>query len=344
MRLYAVLSVAGDGRLRALRVTEEETAHDADLDAPRLLSPEAAYMVRDILAAMPRPAEAIGTRGGARRVAWKTGTSWGFRDAWTAGLFGPYALVVWVGNFDGHGNPALVGLYRAAPLFFELADAVQALAPAAEPVRPLPSRLRRVRVCAASGELPDALCPATRLTWYIPGVSPMAVSHLHRTAVVDTRNGRLACADTPEADRQALVYEAWPSELARLFAQAGLPRRGAPEAGDCAAGALAGASPLLPAGAGFVAAGVVPRIVSPAGRLTYALDLARPDRARVTLMAHSEEASVKRLYWFDGAAFIGTAAPGAGLEWNPRVPGLHRLRVVDDAGRAAVRVVRVEIG
>ena len=43
-------------------------------------------------------------------IAWKTGTSWGFRDAWTAGVFGRHVLVVWVGNFDGTSTPALVGV------------------------------------------------------------------------------------------------------------------------------------------------------------------------------------------------------------------------------------------
>ena len=47
-------------------------------------------------------------------VAWKTGTSWGFRDAWSAGVFGSYVLVVWVGNFSGEGNPSFVGVQAAS--------------------------------------------------------------------------------------------------------------------------------------------------------------------------------------------------------------------------------------
>ena len=59
-------------------------------------------------------------------MAWKTGTSWGFRDAWTAGVFGRHVLVVWVGNFDGSGNPAFVGIKTAAPLFFRIVDSLRA--------------------------------------------------------------------------------------------------------------------------------------------------------------------------------------------------------------------------
>jgi penicillin-binding protein 1C len=55
-----------------------------------------------------------------RRVAWKTGTSFGFRDAWAAGTNARYAVGVWVGNADGEGRPGLVGVEMAAPVLFEI--------------------------------------------------------------------------------------------------------------------------------------------------------------------------------------------------------------------------------
>ena len=63
-------------------------------------------MTLDMLRSAPRPDDVFAQRRSSVPVAWKTGTSWAFRDAWTAGVFGPYVLVVWVGNFDGSGNPA----------------------------------------------------------------------------------------------------------------------------------------------------------------------------------------------------------------------------------------------
>ncbi len=83
-------------------------------------------MTLDMLRSAPRPDDAFAQRRSSVPVAWKTGTSWGFRDAWTAGVFGPYVLVVWVGNFDGSGNPAFVGVQAAAPLFFRIVDAIGA--------------------------------------------------------------------------------------------------------------------------------------------------------------------------------------------------------------------------
>ncbi|MBL7827648.1 MAG: penicillin-binding protein 1C [Saprospiraceae bacterium] len=57
-----------------------------------------------------------------RPVAWKTGTSFGFRDAWAAGVTPRYAVGIWVGNADGEGRPGLIGVEFAAPVLFEIFD------------------------------------------------------------------------------------------------------------------------------------------------------------------------------------------------------------------------------
>src|SRR5262249_54759578 len=154
--LYGAL--ANDGLVRPLRYT---------LDAPespglRVLSPEASFITRQMLKENPRPDRVAGAANGNLPVYWKTGTSYGFKDAWTVGVFGPYILAVWVGHFDGAGAPSFIGLQTAAPLFFRVVDAVEAQAPGlAEPVRALPDNVTVVDVCAASGDLPNADCPRT---------------------------------------------------------------------------------------------------------------------------------------------------------------------------------------
>src|SRR5262249_427555 len=104
-RLYAML--AGGGIDRDLLSLAGEPARGGR----RLLSPEASYLVLDMLRTNPRPGDETTASSARRRtpIAWKTGTSFGFRDAWAAGIVGRYALGVWVGNFDGTANPALVG-------------------------------------------------------------------------------------------------------------------------------------------------------------------------------------------------------------------------------------------
>ena len=100
--LYAML--ANRGVLKPLRLR----AGESHSEGTRLLSAEASFMVMDILRQHARPDEATGAQPAHLPVYWKTGTSWGFRDAWSAGVIGPYVLVVWIGNFDGRGNPAFI--------------------------------------------------------------------------------------------------------------------------------------------------------------------------------------------------------------------------------------------
>ena len=88
-------------------------------DAPILLQPAAAWYVADILRGAPVPASA--TPGA---IAFKTGTSYGFRDAWAAGFDGDYTIAVWAGRADASSVPGLVGLRVAAPVLFELFGAI----------------------------------------------------------------------------------------------------------------------------------------------------------------------------------------------------------------------------
>ena len=298
----------------------------------QLLSEEAAFITLDMLEKNPRPDVAYAGRVMPLPVAWKTGTSWGFRDAWTAGVFGRYVLVVWLGNFDGSSNQALVGVDAAAPLFFSIADALMATDNKIRVVRRQPANAIRIDVCQASGDLPNADCPRTAKTWYIPGVSPIKVSELHRAVMIDTRNGQVACPPYDPRFVKREIFEFWPSDLRRLFVQAGMPRRVPPSPVDCGTGNVA-------------TAGMAPRIISPLAGVTYQRRLSRSgneDSDGITLQAIAD-GDVETLHWFFGTTYLGASAPGKDLPWNNAPSGRHTLRVVDDRGRAGTRTVTVEL-
>jgi penicillin-binding protein 1C len=317
--LYAML--ANDGVLHRLRV-DSAVAQD---EGVRLLSPEASFMTLDVLRRNPRP-DGDGMVPARTRwpVAWKTGTSWGFRDAWSAGIVGPYVLVVWVGNFDGRGNPAFIGVDAAAPLFFRIADALNLARADEVPAAPVPpAGVSRIAVCTGSGDLPNAACPHTVDTWYIPGKSPIRVSQLHRAVAIDTQTGDAVCPPYPAATRLE-VFEFWTSDMLELFQKAGMPRRTPPPLPDCAAADDADA----------------PRISSPLRNVSYALG--RQSSEQITLDA-GVSADVRRVFWFDGRALIGARSVSDGaMPWRPETPGVHLIRVVDDQGRSAERDVDVQ--
>jgi penicillin-binding protein 1C len=319
--LYAML--ANRGELRPLRLLATQAKHGGT----RLLSEEASFMVMDMLRQNPRPDDAVAAQSSRLPVYWKTGTSWSFRDAWTAGSFGPYVLVVWIGNFDGAGNPAFVGVDAAAPLFFRIADALRAERPGlAEPVRRNPPNLRRVPVCLASGDLPNAWCPQVGSTWFIPGKSPIKVSNVHRPVVIDTATGKPACPPYDPGRTRTEVYEYWPSDLARVFAQAGMPRRAPPALPDCQGGGQPAGDP--------------PKITSPLKGSTYQIRVSRLGSERVAFSA-TTDAGTRMLYWFVDDAYLGSVPSGQALMWAPERTGRFLVRVVDDQGRTDSRELGV---
>lgn len=321
--LYAML--ANDGIFRPLRYRQSDPS---GLAVP-LLSPQAAFMLRDMLSHYPRPGHAHGKKSRSQWLtAWKTGTSWSYRDAWTLGLSGDYVLAVWVGNFDGSANSSFVGLTAAAPLFFRLADALPLLTNEQPVRREPPEGLTRVEVCAASGELPNPWCPRLIKTWFIPGKSPIRTSKLHRPVVVDKESGKALCPPFDAEKVRIEVFEFWPSDMQALFAKAGLPRKTPPAApGNCS-------------WSGFADAGERPRILSPLSHVTYTLRLSRPEE-KIELRAAADSSS-STLYWFAGSRYLGRHAAGDTFSWRPQQGGTYDLTVLDDYNRGEGRVLRVE--
>lgn len=219
-KLYALL--ANRGVLRPLRLVQT----DPQSSGMRLLSAEASFMTLDMLRQHRRPGDTLASAQSSLPVYWKTGTSWGVRDAWSAGIFGPYVMIVWTGHFDGRGNHVFVGADAAAPLFFNIIDDIQASYPDLnEPEHPFPERLKRVEICLASGNLPTTWCQRKAKTWFIPGKSPVKVDTVYRPVVLDNVTGEVACPPYDKEQTHIEVFEFWPSDLASVFAQAGLPKR-----------------------------------------------------------------------------------------------------------------------
>lgn len=329
-RLYAMLS--NDGLMRPLRWH----ADDPQVGGTALLSAEAAYITRDMLRRNPRPD--VPFASGLRRqpMAWKTGTSWGFRDAWSVGIVGPYVLAVWLGDFEGAGNPALVGVDMAAPLFFTIVDGLRAArvdvaagGALPEPPRRWPLNLKRVEVCKASGDLPNAWCPQRAWTWFIPGKSPIRASTVHRAIAVDAATGQAACGPFDPARMRMQVFEFWPSDLMQAFAQAGIPRRKPPANSGCADLADVGV-------------GDAPRIQSPLRATRYVLRLSRPADSSIELRA-TVDADVSRVFWFADGSYVATTAAGRPGQWRPTREARYQLSAVDDHGRADQREVDVAV-
>lgn len=318
VRLYATL--ANGGKLQPLRrfVSEPVAQHPV-----RLVSPEAAFLTLDMLGQIPRPGMTNAESNRSGPVFWKTGTSHGFRDAWSVAVFDHYVLAVWIGNFDGKRNAAFIGRTAAAPLLFQMIDNLRAR----EPSRPAPHlpapelNLKRVEFCAVSGQLPTTFCPHRVEGWFIPGISPIATCDVHREILVDASTGLRVAQDDGTLSLKREVYEFWPSDLLALFERAGVPRKLPP--------------PFLPSIDSELLSrgGHPPKINLPANEMTVSHN---PSNT-IPLRAETET-GVRKLYWFADKTFLGVCDAHDVLSWKP-APGVYQLTALDDHGRSASRSV-----
>jgi penicillin-binding protein 1C len=318
VRLYAAL--ANNGELRPLRFT----AREGIAKPKRILSPEAAFLTLEMLGNVPRPEMNCADGNHSAHVYWKTGTSHGFRDAWSIGVFDHYVLGVWVGNFDGRANPAFVGRTAAAPLLFQIIDSLRAAWPEpAVPHQPPPgANFKRVQFCALSGDLPNQFCTQRVEGWFIPGVSPIKSCDVHREVLVDIASGLRVPIDDGTHQLKREVYEFWPGDFLTLFEQAGIPRRVLP--------------PFLPDTGSELAsrAGQKPIIVSPNSK-----EILLVSKKTIPLRAKTD-ADVREIFWFAGKQFVGKAAPNQVLEWTAAA-GDYEVTALDDHGRAGSHSVVV---
>lgn len=290
-----------------------------------LLTPESAFLTMEMLGRVPPP-EGYALR---RAVYWKTGTSHGYRDAWSVGICGPYVLAVWVGNFNGRANPALLGRTAAAPLFFQILEDLQNTGRLPEVIHaPLPgANLRRVSLCPVSGQLPSPDCPPGRSGWYMPGVSSISTCAVHREIIIDRVSGLRLSSDHDSALAvRREVFEFWPQDIQKLFASAGLPRRQPP--------------PFAPGQNHHATNNGTLKIRSPRHGGIYTMQKENGANRELALQIDGDPAS-RRIFWFAGTQFLGSCTPDRVIRWRPTA-GVHEIIAIDQDGRQATASVRIE--
>ena len=175
-------SFANDGKYFPLQyIAEDSTKGEKKKTAAKsndsaalnnvILSPSANFMLTKVLSELHRPdlPNAYDEARGIPKIAWKTGTSYGRKDAWSVGYNKHYTIGVWIGNFSAAGVPDLSGASTATPLLFQLFNALDHDA-ANEWLEP-PSDLAFRLVCPETGKVPNDFCHNQVMDYYMPGIS-----------------------------------------------------------------------------------------------------------------------------------------------------------------------------
>ncbi len=311
--LYAAL--ANDGLGSPLKVTPGQSVPE------RYFSAESSYLTRQALRLRDRPDfDRRRANHLAARFFWKTGTSFGNRDAWAVGAGAKYTVVVWMGNLDRRPSSALVGSERCGPVLFDL---LQALEPQVGADRS-PAGMTQVEVCAYSGFVPGDACSERIMVEAPANAVVTQVCPFHQFRHVDTKTG-LALTPECRAGRQVVTkpFLVWPASVRRLMSPGAVAMPLAPEfAPECASSE----SSL--------------RIVSPRVgqniRLMAGVDV---ERQKVPLEAEARDGR-SMLHWFVDGIWLGTVPATERLWWVPE-EGEHEILVQDDRGFAQKRSIRV---
>ena len=158
------------------------------------------YRLMNILAKVKRPDSQKGWQYFSRKnyVAWKTGTSYGNRDAWSVGVNKGFTVLVWVGNADGEGRPKLTGVQKAAPVMFSIFEELPYQSWFTEPE----SSESIIEVCAVSGYRANKNCPKTSM-YTLPKNSNLQKScPYHQSFLLDKKNQMIryrSCANESNA-------------------------------------------------------------------------------------------------------------------------------------------------
>ncbi len=211
----AYRSLAMNGMAGTPRITPDAPRHEA-----RMMSAGAAFIIRNILESGGHPDQAfIENNNSGVHLAWKTGTSYGFRDAWAVGVSGRYTLGVWIGRPDGTPNPGFFGANVAAPLLHQIA---YALPPSTALTTQPPPEVNSAQICWPLGLLASRTdakhCHQKRSAWLLRDtVPPTLADRLRTQGLLETIwiNPQTRLRTTPNCDPQAQAEEVarWPSLL-----------------------------------------------------------------------------------------------------------------------------------
>lgn len=252
-----------------------------------------------------------------RTVAWKTGTSFGFRDAWAAGVTPRYAVGVWVGNADGEGRPGLLGVEMAAPVLFEI---FQQLPQESRWFDPPYDAMTQATICHQSGyrAIPD-LCPADTLWIPKSGLRAAGCSY-HQVLHLDASRQWQVTSECESPIN--MVHEPWfilpPIEEYYFTSKNPGYRSPPPFRADCK-GALAAQlqSPM--------------QLIYPkqATRIYVPIDLDGRLGSTVFQVAHRSRNT--EIYWHLDGVYLGSTTTFHQMALQPSI-GQHRLALVDKEG------------
>lgn len=294
-----------------------DQSHAKNMEATSWLSAASIYQTFEALKEVYRPGEETGWRyfSGSKKIAWKTGTSFGFRDGWAVGVTPQYAVGIWVGNADGEGRPGLTGTETAAPVMFDIFSQLSGTGWFQQPN----TEMQKVKVCFKSGQRVSGSCEQGIDTWIGKvGLGSLPCS-FHKTIHLSQDNKFRVHSDCESVNK--IIHANWfvlPPIQEYYFKSKNITYKPLPPfRNDCQSSTTLAAMDLI--------------YPKPNARIYIPRDLDGTPGRSVFELAH--RSPTMKVYWHLDGEFVGETQKNHQMALNPE-EGKHVLTLVDEAGEA----------
>lgn len=327
---------SGSGQIFDLGATRAELA--ARTRRPEAFSPGAAALTLEALTRVARPEDEAAWEdyASARRIAWKTGTSFGYRDAWAIGVDGVYVVGVWVGNASGEGRPSLKGSFAAAPVLFDVFGLLAAGGAAGAggyggrtaeiaAVEDSAHAFKSVEVCAYSGWAAGPDCALAEAALVPAEAKPLPRCPYCASVALSADGKYRVRAEDEEAGSVRVEKRFVLPPGMEWYYKKNLDYRPLPpwKPGSSPSGSDRSLAILAP---------------EEGSSIYVPIELSGELGATVFAAAHRDPGAT--VFWHIDGEYLGSTAGTHRIEARPP-PGEHILTVVDDSGRSVSRKFRI---
>lgn len=290
----------------------------------KLLTPAAAFMINDILSKVNRPDFPLNWQSTEHlpKIAWKTGTSYGRRDAWSIGYNKKYTVGVWVGNFSGVGVADLSGATIATPLLFKIFNTIDYDADREWFNQPMDCELRVV--CSETGMVPADHCTNIVSDYFIPLISSTQPCNNVQEILISGNEKHSYCKScAPETGYKKKNYKLIASDMQAYFSEHNIAYQQIPPHNpDCEV--------IFKEG--------IPSITFPVNGSEYLINKKDPEPLQLVCQTGND---VQQVYWYINNRFYKTAGSKEKQFFVPE-EGPVKISCTDDKGRNRDIWIRVK--
>ncbi|MCB0410458.1 MAG: penicillin-binding protein 1C, partial [Flavobacteriales bacterium] len=284
------------------------------------IQPSSIWFMVKAMTELVRPLDYVGWMQfkSKQKFAWKTGTSFGFRDAWAVGMDANHIIAVWVGNADGEGRPELTGSTAAAPLLFSIYNAIQPHTWFTKPK----NGFEKIKVCAESGFPVTDICPDTKMEEIHVNGKKVIPCTFHQWVMLDeTGRNRVNSDCYPVAKMKKVARLVLSPSQEFYYKQGNLQYQPLPDyLSECLS--VSTTNDL--------------EILYPRENFTIYLPTLEKGNKEKMVLKSTHKSKNATLFWYLNNEFIGQTKDFHQITVNPPA-GKHRLMVLDDKGTSVIR-------